>query len=90
MIIAILILLAVPFFEKSNLRGLTFRPIGKLVFWFFVGNFLFLMFLGGQHVEEPYIFLGQIATGFYFFFFIVSLPLFGILENKLAYLNKKR
>lgn len=88
MIIAILILLAVPFLEKSNLRGLTFRPIGKLVYWSFIANFVFLMFLGGQHVEEPYILLGQISTAFYFIYFLICLPLVGLLENKLASINK--
>jgi quinol-cytochrome oxidoreductase complex cytochrome b subunit len=34
-----------------------------------------LGWLGSQVVEEPFILLGQIATGFYFFYFFILLPL---------------
>jgi hypothetical protein len=38
-------------------------------------------------VEEPFVLVGQIATVFYFFWFIILLPVLGILESKLVRLN---
>lgn len=42
------------------------------------------MFVGSQHVEEPFVTLGQYATFFYFFYFLVVIPLVGIIENTLV------
>lgn len=48
-----------------------------------MGDFLLLVWIGGQPVEEPYIFIGQMAAVFYFVYFLVLTPLVGRLENKL-------
>jgi ubiquinol-cytochrome c reductase cytochrome b subunit len=46
-----------------------------LFFWFIV-SFLFLLFLGGQVAEQPFITLSQIFRGLYFlYFFTISLVL---------------
>jgi quinol-cytochrome oxidoreductase complex cytochrome b subunit len=55
----------------------------RLFYWLFLVNFLLLMYLGGQHVEEPFISLGQFATSFYFSWFLIFVPLIGIIENTL-------
>ena len=49
---AILILLAMPFADLSKSRGFQFRPLSKIAFFIFVGNFLILMQLGAKHVES--------------------------------------
>jgi ubiquinol-cytochrome c reductase cytochrome b subunit len=93
MIAAILILLALPLVDTSRLRGLVFRPIGKLCYWIFIANFFILMYLGSQHVEDPYVILGQISTLLYFAYFLFFVPVSGIIENTLMDLaldNKKR
>src|SRR3981189_389136 len=59
MIGAILILLAMPVLDTSRIRGSAFRPLMKIAYWLFVVNFIILMWCGGQHVEEPFITLGQ-------------------------------
>jgi len=41
------------------------------------------MLLGAKHVESPYIEIGQIATVFYFSYFIVILPLSSLFENSI-------
>ncbi|CAG8691111.1 13080_t:CDS:10 [Funneliformis caledonium] len=62
---AILILLALPFLETSRIRSCAFRPFMRLAFWSFVTNFFLLMWIGSQHPEVPYIFLGQICSRSY-------------------------
>jgi len=44
-------------------------PISKLVFWFMVGHIVLLAIMGGRPVEEPYVVIGQLATGFILFIF---------------------
>ena len=80
---SILILLLLPYLHKSRFRGLSFRPLSKILFWFLVGDFLVLTWIGGQPVEDPYILIGQLASIFYFIYFLILTPLTGHLENKL-------
>jgi ubiquinol-cytochrome c reductase cytochrome b subunit len=80
---AILILLAMPLLDTSRVRGSQFRPLMRFAFWVFVTDFFLLMYLGSQHAEEPYITIGAIATVVYFGWFVVVVPVVGIIENTL-------
>jgi len=84
---AILILLVMSFTDFNRNRGIQFRPLSKIAFWFFVANFLVLMQLGAKHVESPFIEFGQISTLLYFSYFLVILPLISLIENTLVNLN---
>src|SRR3954464_14402721 len=84
---AVLILLALPILDFNRVRSSAFRPLFKLFFWLFVINFLILLFVGGQHVQEPFVTLGIFSTIFYFSYFIFILPLIGIIENTLTDLS---
>lgn len=66
--LALLILLPLPWIGNlaGNGRSSVFRPLGRLLFWAFVGNFLFLLWLGACPIVQPFISLGQLATLFYF------------------------
>ena len=87
---AILILLIMPFTDLSRSRGLQFRPLSKIAFYAFVGNFLILMQLGAKHVESPFIELGQISTILYFSHFLIIVPLVSLLENSLMALHEEK
>jgi ubiquinol-cytochrome c reductase cytochrome b subunit len=87
---AILILLILPFTDLSRSRGLQFRPLSKIAFFIFVGNFLILMQIGAKHVESPFIEFGQISTAIYFSYFLIILPLLSLLENSLIELEEDR
>jgi len=41
------------------------------------------MFIGSQHVEEPFITVGAVSTVLYFGWFLVIVPVIGIVENTL-------
>jgi ubiquinol-cytochrome c reductase cytochrome b subunit len=84
---AILILLIMPFTDLSRSRGIQFRPLSKIAFYIFLGNFLVLMALGAKHVESPFIELGQISTIIYFAHFLIIVPLVSLFENSLIELN---
>nr|YP_002122390.1 apocytochrome b [Candida neerlandica]ABX89451.1 apocytochrome b [Candida neerlandica] len=84
---AILILLTLPFTDRSIIRGNSFKILSKLAFYLFVFNFLLLGNLGQLHVEIPYIALGQFATIYYFAHYIIIVPLISTLENILFYIG---
>jgi ubiquinol-cytochrome c reductase cytochrome b subunit len=80
---AILTLLIMPFIDMGKSRGIQFRPLSKIAFYIFVGNFLVLMILGAKHVESPFIELGQISTIIYFSYFLIIVPIISLVENSL-------
>jgi len=80
---SLLILLILPLTDISRIRGSQFRPAMKLAFWLFVVNFIILIWIGSMHPEEPYLTIGQIATIFYFLYFIIIIPIIGLIENTL-------
>jgi ubiquinol-cytochrome c reductase cytochrome b subunit len=85
LVLSILVLLTVPFIHTSKLKGLIFRPLGKIFYWLFMVNFIFLTWIGSKPVEEPFIFLGQISSIFYFSYFLILIPTLGYVENKLLF-----
>lgn len=88
MIGAILILLVIPFTNTSEIRSTTFRPIFKIFYWLFIADFLILGWIGQKPVKDVYILVGQLATFYYFIFFIFLIPIIGILETKLIHFKK--
>ena len=80
---SLLILLVLPITDLSRIRGNQFRPAMKLAFWFFVVDFFILMWIGSQHPNDPFVFIGQMATAFYFAYFLIIVPFIGIIENSL-------
>jgi ubiquinol-cytochrome c reductase cytochrome b subunit len=80
---SLLILLVLPLTDVSRIRGCQFRPAMKLAFWFFVVDFFILMWIGSQHPNTPYVEIGQIATAFYFSFYLIIVPIIGLVENTL-------
>jgi ubiquinol-cytochrome c reductase cytochrome b subunit len=84
MVGAILINLALPILNTSNIRSSFFRPLHKFIFWIFIANFLLLGWLGQMPVEDPYIQIGQFCTVVYFAYYLVILPGLGLLERALT------
>lgn len=84
---ALVILLAIPFINTSEIRSSQFRPIFRIFFWLLVVDFLILGWIGQKPVESPFVEVGQIATIFYFTFFAVLIPVLGVVEAKLVRWN---
>nr|YP_007890602.1 cytochrome b [Histiona aroides]AGH24096.1 apocytochrome b [Histiona aroides] len=83
MVAAILILFALPFISTSDIRSSQFRPFHRKMFWLLVVDCVILGWIGGNVPETPYVEIGRIATAFYFLYFLVYIPLIGIVESYL-------
>lgn len=81
---SILVLFVIPFINTSEIRNTTFRPIFKICFWLFVADFVILTWIGEKPVKNTYIFAGQVATTYYFLFFLILIPVVGLIESKLV------
>jgi len=82
---SLIVLFLIPFINTSEIRSTTFRPLFKIFYWLIVADFLILGWVGQKPVKDTYIFIGQIATIFYFLFFIIIIPVVGNVEKKLIH-----
>ena len=78
---SILILFIMPVVGYTKAKSSKFNTLVQFMFWLFVGDVFLLMWLGACVVEQPYVFISQIATVFYFSYFLIILPLLGFLES---------
>jgi quinol-cytochrome oxidoreductase complex cytochrome b subunit len=83
MFAALLVLLLLPYLNTSEVRSSSFRPIHRQFFWLLVLDYFVLGWIGGCAPETPYLEIGQIATFFYFLYFLFIVPFLGIIEKKL-------
>jgi ubiquinol-cytochrome c reductase cytochrome b subunit len=77
-------LLALPFINSSEVRSSSFRPLHKVFFWLLVSDCIILGWIGQKPVEEPYVTIGQLASVYFFVYFLVIMPVLGNLENYLV------
>jgi ubiquinol-cytochrome c reductase cytochrome b subunit len=80
---AILVMALAPWLDTSSIRSARYRPMLKLWFAILVFDFFFLMWLGAMPAAEPYASLSLIASAYWFAYFLVILPLLGVLEKPL-------
>ncbi|PQA86788.1 cytochrome b [Hyphococcus luteus] len=78
---SILVLFVLPWLDTSKVRSMRYRPVARMWFVLFVVAAVALGYLGGKPAEGTYVMLAQIATAYYFAFFLIILPLLGILET---------
>ena len=81
MFAAVLVLVFVPWLDTSRVRSAKYRPYYKIAFWFFVFTCVALGWLGSKPAEQPYVFWSQFFTIAYFAFFLVALPVLGLIET---------
>nr|YP_010043000.1 cytochrome b [Eretes sticticus]QPC56733.1 cytochrome b [Eretes sticticus] len=83
LVASILILMILPFTNKSNFQSLKFYPINQILFWIFAMIVVLLTWIGMRAVEDPYILTGQILTILYFSYFIINPLMFKLWDNLL-------
>merc|ERR1711959_166743 len=78
---AFVVLITLPFLTpRLAVKSSVFRPITRILFWFFLADCFLLGWIGQNVVEYPFIELGQLLSVFYFLYLIVLLPLLSKLE----------
>jgi quinol-cytochrome oxidoreductase complex cytochrome b subunit len=77
---AVFVLAAVPWLDRNPVRSSRFRPIYKYLFWVLVLNCFVLGWIGAKPPEGLYLIIGRLATAYYFFHFLILLPLLGKYE----------
>jgi len=80
---SILVLLTLPFTNSSCLRSSLYRPLHQKFYWLLIADFVLLGYIGQQTPETPFIEIGQVASVYYFTYFLLILPLLGLVEKKL-------
>lgn len=78
---SLIVLFIIPFINTSEIRSTTFRPLFKIFYWMLVADFLILGWIGQKPVKTTFVIAGQIATAYYFIFFLILIPLIGIIES---------
>ncbi|MBL6946664.1 MAG: cytochrome C, partial [Rhodospirillales bacterium] len=78
---AVGILIFMPWLDRSPVRSARFRPVYRQFFWIFLIDCLILGYVGAKPPEGVLIAVGQAATFYYFFHFIVIVPLVSVLEK---------
>nr|YP_009402608.1 apocytochrome b [Sheathia arcuata]ARX95748.1 apocytochrome b [Sheathia arcuata] len=81
MVSAIAVLALLPWIYSTEIRSSRFRPIYKFFYWTFLLCCVVLGWIGGMPVEDPYILVGQLASIYYFFYFLLFLPILGKIEQ---------
>ncbi len=81
MFAAIVVLFFLPWLDSSRVRSARFRPIYKQFFWLLVLDCIVLGWVGANPPEGSFVLIGQVATVYYFFHFLVLLPLLGKFEK---------
>ena len=75
------VLLFAPWLDTSKVRSGRYRPKFKIWFWIFVLNFFVLMWCGGQPAEGMIPTISLIGTIYWFGYFLVILPVLGLVET---------
>lgn len=76
-------LFALPFLHTSPTRSSTFRPLYRKFFFLLVADSILLVWIGQEPVEDPYIFIGQCASLYFFLYLFVLVPFSGKFEHYL-------
>ncbi|HKF71881.1 MAG TPA: cytochrome b/b6 [Stellaceae bacterium] len=75
------VLFILPWLDTSPVRSSRFRPVYKWFFWLLVIDAFVLGYVGAHRPEGFYVLLGRAGTLYYFFHFLILLPLLGKLER---------
>jgi ubiquinol-cytochrome c reductase cytochrome b/c1 subunit len=77
---AIAVLFVLPWLDTSKVRSCKFRPIYRGFFWILVIDALVLGYAGAMPAEGSWLLIARVGTVYYFFHFLVLLPILGKVE----------
>ena len=80
---SIAVLFVLPWLDTSRVRSATFRPIYKWFMFVLVIDVIVLGWCGANPPEGFFVPLSQVGTLYYFFHFLILLPVLGKIERPL-------
>ena len=80
---AIAVMALAPWLDTSNVRSGRYRPMFKWWFALLVVDFFVLMWVGAMPAEGIYGTISLAASAYWFIYFLVILPLLGVIEKPL-------
>ena len=83
MFASIFVLVVLPWLDTSKVKSAIFRPIYKQFYWILVLDVLVLGYMGAMPAEGTYLLIARVATTYYFFHFLIILPVLGKKEKTL-------
>jgi ubiquinol-cytochrome c reductase cytochrome b subunit len=78
---AIAVMALAPWLDTSSVRSGRYRPMFKWWFALLVVDFILLMWVGARPTDFPYDWISLIASTYWFAYFLVILPLLGVIEK---------
>jgi len=78
---AIIVLALTPWLDTSRVRSGRYRPQFKWWFWLLAIDFVVLTWVGAQPPEGIYPYIALAGSAYWFAYFLVILPLLGIVER---------
>ena len=78
---AIVLLGALPFLDSHPVRSARFRPVYRIALILLVIDMVVLGYVGAKPAEAPWIVVGQLATAYYFIFFVAIVPFLSKFEK---------
>jgi ubiquinol-cytochrome c reductase cytochrome b subunit len=78
---SLVVLALAPWLDTSKTRSGQYRPAFKWWFRLLLVDFMVLMWVGSQGTTHPYDYISLIAATYWFSFFLIILPLLGLMEK---------
>jgi quinol-cytochrome oxidoreductase complex cytochrome b subunit len=83
MFASILVLFILPWLDTSKVRSCRYRPIYRWFFWILLIDCIVLGWVGANKPEGIFPIIGLVGTAYYFFHFLILLPILGKIETPL-------
>ena len=87
---SLLILLILPIIESCRFRSTQIRPLMKTAQILLYACLICLGWVGAKHPTTPFVEIGQLATAFYFSWFLIIVPALGLFDNTVFDLSSDR
>jgi ubiquinol-cytochrome c reductase cytochrome b/c1 subunit len=78
---AIVVLVFIPWLDRSPVKSAKYRPAYRFFFWVFVAIGIGLGYLGSQEPTEGLALIARILTFGYFAFFLIIMPILSFTEK---------
>jgi ubiquinol-cytochrome c reductase cytochrome b/c1 subunit len=78
---SIIILAFMPWLDTSAVRSASYRPLYRQFLFIFFAVVIGLGYLGSQEPAGGYVLAARLFTAYYFAFFLIILPLLGLIER---------